>query len=252
MTVKGIRVVDLAESLFNLQKIKGVHECINRLRTANELEPTIAELHIGKMIFVNDWPFEFIVPSQNRTYDFEIQYGEWTVCADAKCKVDLSEPSSNSITNTLKRSRSQLPKDGPGVFFVKFPQQWMQHAGWERITVQGVLDFFSQGTGRISSVVLYVEPIHLHRFVAERDRHYLATQGHYFYEVVNPGRRCGKELDWKFFEKWRPSDYASWSAMPAKYARLFEFPKGILHLVEEAARNEQKSEAYSADETPRQ
>lgn len=236
-----IRVVDLAESIFNLQKINGVRECFDRLRTANELEPTIAELHIGKMIFANDWPFQFIVPTPGRTYDFEIQYDEWTICADAKCKVEMLAPDPNSITRTLHRSRSQLPKDGPGVFFVKFPQQWMQHDGWERTTVQGALDFFAEGTGRIVSVVFYVEPIQLHDFVADKGRQYIATQGHFFYEVANPRRRYGKDLDWKLFEKWRPTDHASWSAMPTKYARLFEFPKGILHLVREAAERDKKN-----------
>ena len=235
-----IRVIDLAETIFNLQKIEGVHECINRLRTANELEPTIAELHIGKMIFANDWPFKFVVPSPGRTYDFEIKYGEWMICADAKCKLDLPAPNANSVTKTLDRSRSQLPKDGPGVFFVKIPQQWMEHDGWQQSTVQGASDFFAKGTGRVSSVVFYLEPIRLLSFVAEKGQHYIAQQGHYFYEVANPRRRYGKELDWKLFEKWRPTDFASWSAMPARYARLFEFPKGIMHLVEEAARQEQE------------
>jgi len=167
---------------------------------------------------------------------------EWTVCADAKCKVDLDMPDSKSITNTLGRSRSQLPKNSPGVFFVKLPQQWMEQEGWQRTSVQGALDFFAKGTGRVSSVVFYLEPIKLLSFVAEEGRHYLAQQGHYFYEVANPRRRYGTELDWKLFEKWRPADYASWSAMPTKYLRLFEFPKGILEAVRETARREQKNE----------
>jgi hypothetical protein len=235
-----IRVIDLAESIFNLQKIEGVEECLTRLKTANELEPTVAELHIGKMIFANDWPFKFIVPTPGRTYDFEIQYGEWKICADAKCKVDVAAPDSDSITKTLHRSRTHLPKDSPGVFFVKLPQHWMEHEGWERTTIQGALEFFAQGTGRISSVVFYIEPIRLLSFVAEKGRPYLAQQGHYFYEVANPRRRYGKELDWKLFEKWRPTDYASWSAMPTKYVRLFEFPKGILVAIRETAGKEQQ------------
>jgi hypothetical protein len=235
-----IRIVDLAESIFNLQKIEGIQEPIGRLHTAIELEPTIAELHIGKMISANDWPFKFVVPIPGQSYDYEIQYGGFTVCADTKCKIASLVPDSDSIKNTLHRSRGQLPKDGPGVFFVKLPQEWMNHQGWQRATVQGARDFFAEGTGRISSVVFYLEPIELLDFVAEDGRHYVAQQGHYFREEANPKRRYGKDLDWKLFEKWRPTDYASWSAMPTKYARLFEFPKGILHLVEEAAQREQE------------
>jgi hypothetical protein len=92
------------------------------------------------------------------------------------------------------------PKDGPGVFFVKLPQEWMNHQGWQRATVQGARDFFAEGTGRISSVVFYLEPIELLDFVAEDGRHYVAQQGHYFREEANPKRRYGKDLDWKLFE----------------------------------------------------
>jgi hypothetical protein len=190
-----IRIVDLAESIFNLQKIEGIQEPIGRLRTAIELEPTIAELHIGKMISANDWPFKFVVPIPGQSYDYEIQYGGFTVCADTKCKIASLVPDSDSIKNTLHRSRGQLPKDGPGVFFVKLPQEWMNHQGWQRATVQGARDFFAEGTGRISSVVFYLEPIELLDFVAEDGRHYVAQQGHYFREEANPKRRYGKDLE---------------------------------------------------------
>ena len=121
MELAKIRVVDLAESIFNLQKIPNVLECINRLRTANEIEPFVAELHIAKMIFANGWPFSFVVPEPPRTYDFEVQYGEWNVAADAKYKSDSPVPDRKGITNALGRNRKQLPKDGPGIFFVKLP-----------------------------------------------------------------------------------------------------------------------------------
>lgn len=233
-----IRVVELAESIFNLQKIEGVHECLNRLRTADDIEPTIAELHVGKMIYANEWPFVFVVPGPGRTYDFEIQYGEWKVAADVKCKIDSPSPNAKGIAKALSRSRTQLPKDGPGIFFVKLPQQWMEYPDWQRTSVQGALDFL-RGTGRVSSVAFYLEPIHLLDFVAETGRHYVASQGHYFHEVANPNRRYGKDLDWKLFEKWRPTDYSSWSALPPKYVRLFEFPRGPL----EVLRREQQERA---------
>jgi uncharacterized protein YerC len=234
-----VRVVDLAESIFNLQKIENVYECLDRLTTANDLEPTIAELHIGKMLFANGWAFKFLTPMQGKTYDFEIQYEGLTVAGDAKCKVDFTIPNSTTITKTLKRKRKQLPENSAGVFFVKLPQEWMDHEDWQRISVQGALDFFAQGTGRVSSVSFYLEPIRLLSFVAEEGRYYIAEQGHFFNEIANPRRRYGKDLDWKFFNKWRPDDYASWSALPPKYVRLFEFPKGVL----EAARYEEQQES---------
>jgi hypothetical protein len=222
-----IRVVDLGEALFNLQHVEGFFECVGRLKTADVIEPAIAELHIGKMIYVNDWAFKFIEPSPGHTYDYLIDYGSLKVAADAKCKIQSLIPDAKSITRTLSGSRKQLPADGPGIFFMKLPQQWMDHPGWQKITVTGAQDFFAQGTGRVCSVVFYLEPIKLLDFRAEKGQHYIAEQGHYFYEIANPRRRYGNDLDWRLFDKWRPTDHASWSALPRKYLRLFEFPNGI-------------------------
>ena len=225
-----IRIIDLAETLFNLRRVKGLNECLQRMQTVDNIEPTLAELHIGKMLYANDWTFRFVSPSGGRgdDYDLQIRYWNQAVCGDVKCKIESPIPDSNSITRTLTRSRDQLPADKPGVFFVKFPQSWMEHPDWQRTTVQGALDFFAQGTGRIISVAFYVEPIRLIGMVTEEGRHYVAQQGHYFYEIANPRRRFCQHVDCKFFEVWRPTVHASWSAMPPKYIRLFEFPKGMV------------------------
>jgi hypothetical protein len=224
-----IRTVDLAESLFNLRKVEGLHVCVSHLQKARNPEPALAELHIAKMLYANDWQFRFVAPRGKRgdNYDFEIRYWNQTVCGDTKCKIKSPTPDAKTVINTLKASRNQLPPDKPGVFFVKFPQQWMGHQGWERITVDGAIEFFKQGSGRIISVAFYVEPIQLIGPTPRKGQSYFASQGHYFYELANPRRRFCKQLDCKFFEVWRPQNYASWSALPPKYIRLFEFPKGL-------------------------
>jgi hypothetical protein len=224
-----IRVVDLAESLFNLCRIRGFNDCIERMKRASNPEPSLAELHIGKMLYANEWPFCFVVPQGRRgeNYDLRIRYNNQWVCGDVKCKIESAIPDSKTITNTLKNSRTQLPSDKPGAFFVKIPQQWMGHKGWEAATVKGAIDFFEQGSGRIVSVAFYAEPIHL---LGDISGHIgTALQGHHFYEVVNPRRRFGQHVDWKFFHRWRPDTRsASWGSMPPKYIRLFEFPKGLI------------------------
>lgn len=217
-----VRIVDLAEMLFNLCRIRGFADCINRMKTADSPEPSLAELHIGKMLFANGWPFSFVVPRGKRgdNYDLRISYKNMTVCADVKCKIESQVPDSKSITNTLKHSRTQLPADKAGVFFVKIPQTWMIHKGWEKVSVQGAADFFSQGSGRVTSVAFYLEPIHLFGNIAQ--------QAHHFYEIANPRRRFGQDLDWHFFQRWRPSTNAGWNALPSNYVRLFDFPNGLL------------------------
>jgi hypothetical protein len=217
--------------MFNLCRIRGFGDCIANMKNAANPEPSLAELHIGKMLYANDWPFRFRVPQGKRgdSYDLEIRYMDQVVCGDVKCKIVSPIPDSKTITNTLSNSRDQLPSDKPGVFFVKIPQQWMEYDGWEMITVQGAIDFFERGTKRVSSIAFYAEPIHL------MDN--IAYQGHHTYEILNPRRRFGKELDWRFFNRWRPPppkppDKGTWTAMPPKYIRLFNFPKGLADYAE--------------------
>jgi hypothetical protein len=83
-----IRLVDLAETLFNLRKTKGVTLCIERMKTANNPEPSVAELHVGKMLYCNDWDFRFMPDTGVRgtNYDLQIRYFNQAVCADVKCR----------------------------------------------------------------------------------------------------------------------------------------------------------------------
>ncbi len=179
--IRNYRVIDLAECLINLKDIEGIQGCLSRLREADNPEAGFAELHIAKMLYINQWAFRFVKPQGKRghDYDLEIICQNQLRCGDTKCKLESTEVSSATITNTLKNSRDQLPPDGPGVFFVKIPQNWMQHPDWQKITGQGALDFFAMGTQRVASVVFYVEPLHY--------RHGYLSQGHLRLEIINPG-----------------------------------------------------------------
>ncbi len=217
---KHYRTIDLAESLINLKDIDGFPECISRMRSSENPESALAELHVAKMLHINQWQFRFATPQGHRgnDYDFEIEYCGHLVFGDAKCKVEATDLSSKTITSTLSSSRTQLPSKGPGVFFIKIPQHWTSDPNWERITIQGALDFFAQGSGRIVSVAFYLEPLHY--------AHGILMQGHIFKEVTNPHHRHDKGLDWRFFERWKPpSDKLN--SMPPFWIRLSNFPSGL-------------------------
>jgi hypothetical protein len=127
---RNYRVIDFAELLINLKDIDGFNECISRMREADNPESGLAELHIAKMLYINQWPFKFVKPQGKRgnDYDMEIIRNNQIMCADTKCKIEATELNSGTITSVLKNGRTQLPPDGPGVFFVKIPQKWMDHA----------------------------------------------------------------------------------------------------------------------------
>jgi hypothetical protein len=86
---QGYQIVDLAEILFNLQSVEGFDDCIERMRQG-VIEPTYAELDLGRMLYLSEVPFRFVKPQgkKENDYDIEISLPDWPrVCADAKCKL---------------------------------------------------------------------------------------------------------------------------------------------------------------------
>jgi hypothetical protein len=172
------------------------------------------------MLFINRWAFRFVTPQGKRgnDYDLEIISHNQLRCGDTKCKLESTELSSATITNTLKNSRTQLPPDGPGVFFVKIPQKWMEHPDWQKITGQGAIDFFATGTQRVASTFFYVEPLHY------RDGY--LSQGHLYLEIMNQRHKLNRLFDWHLFERWKPPSIAP-NTMPPFWIRLSNFPTGL-------------------------
>jgi len=219
--VQTYRVIDLAESLLNLQNTKGIDGCVNRMKTAKNPEDCLAELHIAKMLFINGWEFWFVVRKlvRGEDYDFELKYGNHIICGEAKCKIESTPMSAKTIESVLQSNRNQLPADKPGIFFVKVPQQWMIEPHFAQTMNQGAQDFLSHGTGRVISIAFYAEPIEM----ASQG----ILQGHYFREVVNPRRRFLQGADCKLFDRWRPPA-GKMNKLPEKWLRVTDFPKGIL------------------------
>jgi hypothetical protein len=54
------KIVDFAELLYNLQNVAGLHICIDRLKRG-VIEPTYAELDLGRMLYSGDVDFRFII-----------------------------------------------------------------------------------------------------------------------------------------------------------------------------------------------
>ena len=117
----------LAELLYNLQRIPGFDECITRMRDG-DIEGTHAELDFGRMLYIHRIEFRYVVQSGTKgsDYDVDVIYPNGlAVCGDAKCKVEATEFSTQTIDNTLETARGQLPNDRPGIVFVKIPPRWI-------------------------------------------------------------------------------------------------------------------------------
>lgn len=209
------KVVDFAELLWNLQTVSGFELCLERLKHAN-IESTYAELDLGRMLHCGDVDFRFVKPRQIKgaDYDVEIVLPDWTVCADAKCKIETTEFSIETVQNSLMHARKQFPNDRPSFIFVKVPARWFD----DLIPAVALLDIardFLRQTGRIVSVKYYMSDI-VHRN---------GTLGHVhgFKELSNPNNRFDRERNWDMFAE--PFEPTNWNGMPPKWKRILFFPK---------------------------
>ncbi|MGH7234255.1 MAG: hypothetical protein ACREF7_02310, partial [Candidatus Saccharimonadales bacterium] len=151
--VQFFKAVDLGELLFNLQHIEGFDSCVARLR-GGDIEPTLTELDVARLLFINDQLFWFVDPQKKigDDYDFcAIFPGGDVACIEAKCNIETLDANSSTIKNSLNKARGQLPPNRPGIIFVKLSPSWLTIPGFERITT-GVARDFLRTTQRIVSV----------------------------------------------------------------------------------------------------
>jgi hypothetical protein len=152
---KTSRILDFAETLFNLQHIEGFDDRIDQMR-AGQVESTFAEFDFARFLYIHDIPFKFITPTgvKGKDYDFGIEYADGReACADAKCRLEGTEVRADTIKNSLNNARtSNLPPDKPGIVFVKVPQTWFEEVDKG---ICAVVEGFLRGTERIVSVVVY-------------------------------------------------------------------------------------------------
>lgn len=212
---KYARVINLAETLFNLQDIEGFDERCDLL-LAGQIESTVAEFDFGRFLYMHDVDFKFVTTSGKRGEDYDclITYDDGvTACADAKCRLESSAVDPEMIKHALdKARRKNLPPDQAGIIFVKLPQTWLESADVR----QGVFDTakdWIRGTERVVLVVLYCYVEFFHKQLQ------MTVHRHLVDEVQSERHRFDMAKNWKLFESYRiPKD---WAGMPPKWHRIF-------------------------------
>jgi hypothetical protein len=211
------RVVELAESLFNLQHIEGFDACIAQMiGGAEKIESTCAELDFGRFLYINNVDFRFVVPQMKKgsDYDVEVFYPDgFVVPADAKCKFETTEINPQRILNSLKKAQKQLPSDRPCIIFMKVPQSWVADVAMAVQMVEIGLNFM-RNTDRIVSIKFYVS------LLETRDN--MVMHRHAFREITNEASRFHNGRNWDLFKE--NSVPTGWNGMPPKWKRIFFFP----------------------------
>ena len=74
---KASRVLDFAETLFNLQRIEGFDDRVDQMRSG-QVEATFAEFDFARFLYLHDIAFKFVTPTgvKGKDYDFAIEYAD--------------------------------------------------------------------------------------------------------------------------------------------------------------------------------
>jgi len=170
------------------------------------------------MLYLNKVPFCFVVPhgTTGFDYDIEVEYPNGVLAsADAKCKIESTDFSDNTIRNTLNKARKQLPDDSPGIVFVKVPPRWIADAKCTAAMLE-VAQSFLLVTRRVVSVKYYSSPITFSKNMLRHD--------HVYKEISNPLTDFGNNTDWSIFKKFvLPPEM---NGMPPHWQRIIFFPDG--------------------------
>jgi hypothetical protein len=122
---KTSRILDFAETLFNLQRVEGFDDRVDQMRTG-PIEATFAEFDFARFLYIHGIAFKFAMPVgvKGKDYDFAVEYADGReACADAKCRLEGTGVGADTIRNSLVKARSNnLPPYKPGIVFVKVPQ----------------------------------------------------------------------------------------------------------------------------------
>jgi hypothetical protein len=211
------RLLDFAEMLFNLQHIPGFDHRVEQMRTGDP-QSALAEFDFGRFLYIHDVDFRYVSPSgqRGRDYDCEVTYRDGRVaCADAKCRLEDSEVRPEAIRSALEKARRKnLPKDRPGIVFVKVPQHWLQFRDVRFGLVEVARDCLRQ-TERVVLVALYCA-VH---FPSE-DKQIMVFR-HLQEEVENPKHRFDTTKSWGLFKGFQVPH--EWNGMPPKWHRIFSF-----------------------------
>lgn len=151
------RIVEVSEMLFNFQDISGIENVIEKIKK-DKVEPYVAELQSAKLLYSNKTPFFFNNPSNQKglDYDLIITVKDLEIPCEIECKIENRNFSENTIRETLRHAKNQLPKGKSSVIFVKLPEKWSFQEDIQDKLSNVLNDFFRQTT-RINSVIYFWE-----------------------------------------------------------------------------------------------
>ena len=193
-----VRVIQLAEMIFNLQIVSGFDLVLDWLRNG-QLEASFAALEGGSLLHDEGVAFRFVTPLGRKKSDYAIEFfhpnGE-LCCADAKFNLETRTLSEPVIRNSLLEARKKLPTDKPGYLFVKVSPEWIDapesHDAFREFVTRAL-----EKTTRLVAIDAFANAT---TFDNGQVRHHSQRS-----EFQNGNHRFSKSVDWTLLARFEPA-----------------------------------------------
>jgi hypothetical protein len=151
------RVIALGDAFFNLRKVEGFASRVAQFSN-RDVEASVAELEGAKLLFQSEIPFRFVKETGRRgaDYDVEATFSVGRIACETKCKIEITDLTSETIANSLGTARDQVPSDKPAIVFLRTPERWMTDPAANPVIERGLQKAFGS-TRRVSAVILHWE-----------------------------------------------------------------------------------------------
>ena len=151
-------LVALGEMIFNLQDVPGFDGRLERM-VQHDIEAAVSELQAARLLGSSNLRVRFVHESgiKQKDYDLELDLpsGEQAAC-EIKSKLESTPLSESSILNSLLDASKQVPKEKPGVVFLRLPESWIEDLMLKEAAETAAASFL-RNSGRVVSLVYFWE-----------------------------------------------------------------------------------------------
>jgi hypothetical protein len=155
------RVTQLGDCIFTLLKgqFKGGDTLRNRFLT-RPTKPCYIETEIASLLTYNGLKVEIIGESGTRGEDFDLAATKDGVTVSVEITAKEPGPLTvQTLINTLKSKRTQVPDDRPAVLYIRVPAEWHPSLPENHAIFNAAFNDFCRGSRRINTIVLVWEEV---------------------------------------------------------------------------------------------
>lgn len=155
------RVTQLGDCIFTLLKsqVKGLDALRNRFLT-RETKPCYIEAEIASLLAYNGLQVEIIGESGIRGEDFDLAATKDGVTVSVEITAKEAGPLTvQTLTNTLKSKRTQVPSNRPAVLYIRVPAEWDPSLPENHEIFNAAFNDFCRGSRRFNAIVMVWEEV---------------------------------------------------------------------------------------------